>query len=156
LYWEYEPKTVTLSTGEWYVPDFKLPFVQAWVEVKGDHKERTDKLEQFAADLWRASGATDAITDRRAPMILKLTSPNQEPFIRDWHPSPMNCLGIGKYGSAVFTICKACKSTTVVALWQHWCRNCGAEQSHDPDQRCGDWMDGEFKLLDIPFEWITR
>jgi hypothetical protein len=146
LSWNYEPQGFELSNGVWYLPDFYLPTARAWAEVKGAHEERTDKLEQFAKDLWKESGADNAITDERAPMILKLT----DNVLDFGYPGLLNVLGTGKFGSAVFTKCRICKKTTVVALWQSWCRNCSVHYE-DPL----DWMDEEFKLLDIPFERIT-
>ena len=32
--WQYEPESVTLPSGE-YIPDFWLPELEMWVEVKG-------------------------------------------------------------------------------------------------------------------------
>jgi hypothetical protein len=35
LKWEYEPEGYVLPNGEWYLPDFHLPGMNLWVEVKG-------------------------------------------------------------------------------------------------------------------------
>lgn len=34
--WEYEKEGYRLSNGEWYLPDFWLPELRTWVEVKGE------------------------------------------------------------------------------------------------------------------------
>jgi hypothetical protein len=33
--WEYEPETIRLESGAWYVPDFWLPALRTVIEVKG-------------------------------------------------------------------------------------------------------------------------
>lgn len=48
-YWEYEPVAVTVGDGVTYRPDFWLPTLRTWCEVKGPHNERLEKtalLEQ--------------------------------------------------------------------------------------------------------------
>lgn len=46
----YEPKTFTLKNGMRYRPDFYLPDIDTWVEVKGFMKGKDqEKLEAFAA-----------------------------------------------------------------------------------------------------------
>ena len=46
--WQYEPVTVTLPSGEWYVPDFWLPELSTYIEVKGDGIPRRHKPAQLA------------------------------------------------------------------------------------------------------------
>lgn len=46
--WEYEPETVQLGTGQRYVPDFRLADLRTWIEVKGPHMQRADKVREFA------------------------------------------------------------------------------------------------------------
>lgn len=33
--WEYEKERFDLDDGDWYIPDFYLPRLECWVEVKG-------------------------------------------------------------------------------------------------------------------------
>lgn len=49
--WEYEPETITLPSGQVYVPDFRLPDIGTWIEVKGDGVPRIEKAEEFARTL---------------------------------------------------------------------------------------------------------
>jgi hypothetical protein len=46
--WRYEPVTVTLPSGEWYVPDFWLPELATYIEVKGAGIPRRHKPAQLA------------------------------------------------------------------------------------------------------------
>jgi hypothetical protein len=49
--WEYEPTTVTLPSGATYVPDFHLPEIGTWIEVKGRDIPRTEKAREYAGTL---------------------------------------------------------------------------------------------------------
>jgi hypothetical protein len=56
--WEYEPKYFTLPSGRAYLPDFHLPELGTWMEVKGDDVPRTDKAAELAGMLTcRCTGA---------------------------------------------------------------------------------------------------
>ncbi|TSB32007.1 hypothetical protein [Streptomyces benahoarensis] len=46
--WEYEPETVTLASGALYVPDFWLPELGTWIEVKGPGVPRVEKTKELA------------------------------------------------------------------------------------------------------------
>ncbi|MEU2996851.1 hypothetical protein ABZ684_04640 [Streptomyces sp. NPDC006995] len=49
--WEYEPETITLPSGATYIPDFKLPDIGAWLEVKGTGVPRVEKAVEFGKSL---------------------------------------------------------------------------------------------------------
>jgi hypothetical protein len=52
LKWEYEPQGFELSDGTFYLPDFYLPSISTWCEVKGNMtKEDEYKISLFASDL---------------------------------------------------------------------------------------------------------
>lgn len=51
IVWEYEPETVTLPSGATYIPDFKLPEIGAWLEVKGTGVPRVEKAVEFGKSL---------------------------------------------------------------------------------------------------------
>ncbi|GAB3209763.1 hypothetical protein GCM10027294_25470 [Marinactinospora endophytica] len=46
--WAYEPETITLPSGTVYVPDFWLPQVGIWIEVKGPGVPRVEKAHALA------------------------------------------------------------------------------------------------------------
>ncbi len=65
LSFEYERTRVTLSTGQTYLPDFYLPQLAAWFEIKPDNDavvtEEASKARRLAADkpgqrVWLAIG----------------------------------------------------------------------------------------------------
>jgi hypothetical protein len=49
--WEYEPETVTLPSGSRYIPDFRLPQIGTWLEVKGRGVPRIEKAYEFSKSL---------------------------------------------------------------------------------------------------------
>jgi hypothetical protein len=51
IHWEYEPETVTLPSGTRYIPDFHLPELGIWLEVKGTGVPRVEKAIEFGESL---------------------------------------------------------------------------------------------------------
>jgi hypothetical protein len=51
LDWQYEPWTFELPSGAWYLPDFWLPALHTFVEVKGAHMQRLAKTEELAKEV---------------------------------------------------------------------------------------------------------
>lgn len=49
--WEYEPETIALPSGATYIPDFRLPDIGAWLEVKGTGVPRIEKAIEFGKTL---------------------------------------------------------------------------------------------------------
>jgi hypothetical protein len=45
--WEYEPRLVELPSGQQYLPDFWLPEIGTWIEVKGDGIPRSEKAYEL-------------------------------------------------------------------------------------------------------------
>lgn len=46
--WAYEPETITLPSGTIYIPDFWLPELGTWIEVKGPGIPRVEKTIELA------------------------------------------------------------------------------------------------------------
>lgn len=46
--WKYEPEGILLDSGDAYVPDFHLPEIGTWLEVKGNGVPREEKAREFA------------------------------------------------------------------------------------------------------------
>lgn len=152
--WQYEPEGYELSDGTCYSPDFYLPGVKAWLEVKGDHMLGVSKVGQFATELWEESGI-DTPLDKGAPMVLLGQTPHPaDNYAVKWEQTRM--LGIrapGKQYSVSFAVCPACQQPTILALWQKWCRTCGADTDEQHDQ---EWHDSTFNSFMRPFRRITR
>ena len=51
IIWIYEPKVFMLSSGIIYKPDFYLPELKQWIEVKGEIKSHNEEIsKQFVKD----------------------------------------------------------------------------------------------------------
>jgi len=48
IVWLYEPWILSLPSGQRYRPDFHLPEIRTWLEVKGPHNERVEKPTEWA------------------------------------------------------------------------------------------------------------
>lgn len=59
--WQYEPEGVKLPNGTNYRPDFYLPRVSTWLEVKGPHDQRIDKAHGLAVSCLHAPGCSSDV-----------------------------------------------------------------------------------------------
>lgn len=59
--WQYEPEGVELPSGARYLPDFYLPKLTTWFEVKGPHGQRLDKTQEFAYAMVHGSPTCDLV-----------------------------------------------------------------------------------------------
>ena len=112
--WAYEPQVYQLASGALYLPDFWLPELSTWIEVKGIGVPRLWKAEQFAEE----------VSD---DMIVLIGFPSQDRYIshlRLEYPQWGDALGY----DARFARCASCDR------WQ-WlrpqvsrnCRGCGTK-----------------------------
>jgi hypothetical protein len=154
--WDYEPEGFVLSDGTRYLPDFYVPTARAWAEIKGDHDQRIEKVERFAAELWQDSGIEDQgrheVWDAEAPMVVLLRCPREDPGWPDgiWHNiSPFGIRGPGKGYSVTWARCNECGASTMIALWQKNCRNCG----HIYDDAFEAWDDFDWRFR-MPFQYL--
>lgn len=68
IHFQYEPEGYKLPDGKWYLPDFWLPQIRAWAEVKGS-APTTDEMircEQLASGTGRLVLILDGPPDFRA------------------------------------------------------------------------------------------
>lgn len=56
IVWSFEPDGVKLPNGENYRPDFWLPHLSTWLEVKGPHNQRIHKPDILARACLHAPG----------------------------------------------------------------------------------------------------
>lgn len=61
LDWEYEPEGFDLGDAGWYLPDFFIPWLNVWIEVKGGEptREEMQKCEALSAAFNGDGVATD-------------------------------------------------------------------------------------------------
>jgi len=89
--WEYETEGFELSTGEYYLPDFKVTsrvgFI-TWYEVKPKHGDDDGKLDQLQKDFMAQFDESQCITDSFTVL----------------HGDPFDVLGNAPY----FGVCPRC------------------------------------------------
>jgi len=151
--WEYEPVGFELDDGTRYLPDFWLPAARVWAEVKGPHKQRIDKLEKFATQLWREAnvsygGQRGLEYTPDTPMVVEINA-----CTRVFHQNErgIRFTGVapgGRRFSAGLAQCPNCFATTVIALWQDRCRNCRSHVEFE------GWHDSVCDGYDLPFRRI--
>ncbi len=150
-HWEYEPGAVRVGDVN-YLPDFRLPGQNAWVEVKGPHDVGLSK----AHDLGRA-----ITTDARAEIFV-VGRPPGPGDASDWH-----CVS-NSYDIRI-TLCGACRQWCFTRpersgtgrLKHDWrCRHCGSaslipEVSYIPARRIRAIAD-EFGEYDPDADWVQQ
>jgi hypothetical protein len=155
--WSYEPEGIELPDGERYLPDFWLPKIRTWFEVKGPGVPGRSKVETFAAHLADPTDGIEmggAIVIGTAPTGAAMTFSVACRYCRTWLHSDAKGRLASPYGYT--------HSRTAVEA----CRSCGLKSfvTYDPDGcgmdsrcwACGDktaWWDEQpkFKRLDRNF-----
>jgi hypothetical protein len=96
--WEYEPEGFRLSTGEWYLPDFRVRLVDTvlWCEVKPSGQP-ADLFDRFRDDNLTTSG--DDMPDFSICMIVLREIPD---------PDDDNYFSVGWDECYQFCICSGC------------------------------------------------
>jgi hypothetical protein len=118
--WDYEPHMYQLSNSRQYLPDFSLPDLSTFIEVKGPHMQRLDKARELA--------------ERMAPEALVLIGyPPQYRHLTEWSgallmqwASPLDVM-------TAFTVCTQCRA-------YQWC----APRYSMDCRACGRPLDGHF------------
>jgi hypothetical protein len=115
--WQYEPQVLRLGSGyrrEGYVPDFWLPELRTWLEVKGPHWERFEKTRRLAKDL----GRSGHVLVGTASGVCWRVPPAGPPSATEVYQGPCQCgrtaLGVPT-GRARLIGCRACDGTAKAA-----------------------------------------
>ncbi len=120
--WEYEPQTLTLPSGTVYIPDFWLPEIGTWLEVKGTGVPRVEKAIELGES--RACYCEADCTCEWSGGELVIIGHPPEPAGPEWrgrrigHPKWSSAYG----RSALLGRCDACGR--VCWFTRPWCRAC--------------------------------
>ncbi len=130
--WEYENQGFDLE-GIWYLPDFWLPGIRTFFEVKGSHGERIDKTIKLAEAICEEdfAGLVDVPGDSWSPYMERLQDPTRMVVLGDsrgrmWNIFPElykqdfadETAGVGK--------CYSCGKYYFFECMMTWtCRACG-------------------------------
>ncbi|MEV5754679.1 hypothetical protein AB0L00_43310 [Actinoallomurus sp. NPDC052308] len=127
--WEYEPTKFTLPSGAWYLPDFHLPKIGTWLEVKGTGVPGEEKARELAEALVCHCEATCKCAWPGGEIVLlghaSLRSPGKRFGVMHWY----DALG----GNALLGQCSHCgKRSWVRPRHSLTCRYC---KVNDPGGR---------------------
>ncbi|MGW1364947.1 hypothetical protein ACWCQP_47070 [Streptomyces chartreusis] len=142
IIWQYEPETITLDSGTLYIPDFWLPELGTWIEVKGPGVPRAEKTKELAQNRACHCPATctcqwpggEFVLIGRPALASDWTEPGHRP--RGGYANWETPFGPSTY----FVQCPACARAQWTTLRRPWrCRACRAllekERVHRPVDR---------------------
>lgn len=87
--WEYEPRRFDLPSGATYLPDFHLPELGTWIEVKGTGVPRVEKAAELAQMLACACGGACSCEWPGGELVLVGHPPTSyDPWAEDYSDTP--------------------------------------------------------------------
>jgi len=111
--WEYEPGVLDVGRAGLYLPDFWLPRLKTWIEVKGPHMERVEKTRALARSLGKDGLvllATAVGSAYRVPPAGRAPQAEVEVGKCDCGVTALGIPGSGQQGRI---LCRACGAKTV-------------------------------------------
>lgn len=142
--WQYEPEGFETSAG-WYLPDFYLPELNMWVEVKGVMSEEDEKkIDAFRNDTGQMTLVLKEIPPETNDDFLQWVYdeyPNWEAFSVGWDFPYLPC------------VCPACGKAGIEFDGRGW-RVCGHYKGYDKGYSYDDpiILDGYRKARSARFE----
>jgi hypothetical protein len=121
ILWQYEPTTVTLPSGVTYIPDFYLPEIRTWIEVKGPGVPRIEKALEFAATVACSCQGRGRCVNRECQIVLIGHPP--EWALHKWSAHARWSAAVGQ--QAALARCSACGLHYWHRSNRPACRNCG-------------------------------
>lgn len=130
LEWLYEPEKFRLPENGWYLPDFYLPKIGTWIEVKGENVPRVEKARELARLRCCHCPTTCICAFPGGEIVLigqsSTTGYKGERYLRygalRWKD------GLGR--TASLFKCRACDSYSWVRFDHRACRQCGERVGH--------------------------
>lgn len=125
--WTYEPETITLPSGTIYIPDFWLPELGTWIEVKGPGIPRVEKTTELAQT--RACHCTAECACQWPGgelVILGRESLDWDPETRGHQPTWGYANWETPHGPSAYCVtCLGCQRIQWITLRRPWrCRAC--------------------------------
>ncbi|MFG3199875.1 hypothetical protein ACGFYT_27520 [Streptomyces sp. NPDC048208] len=127
ILWEYEPEQITLPSGARYLPDFWLPEIGTWLEVKGPATPRREKaVELGKARACRCDGPCACAWPGGEMVLLGWVAERTHGDIN----VARSRSGYARWGaahgpSAYFALCPWCGRSQWITLRRPWkCRAC--------------------------------
>ncbi|MFJ4624275.1 hypothetical protein [Streptomyces sp. NPDC088812] len=125
--WAYEPETITLPSGTVYIPDFWLPELGTWIEVKGPGIPRVEKTIELAQTrACHCDGICGCAWPGGELIIIGRQSIGVAPDQRGYRPPTGYANWETPHGPSTYSVtCTACTRTQWITLRRPWrCRAC--------------------------------
>lgn len=152
--WRYEAQGIELESGEWYLPDFWLPGIGTWLEVKGPMVPGAEKALELADAVRCSCLGVDFATDVRPGELMA-----DQAFTRydicecEWPGGQLVILGLpatpGRHGKThghgyaqwlnprggelVFVPCRCGYGSWIDPVVSRSCRQCGRRGIEESD-----------------------
>ncbi len=122
--WKYESKSFLLKNGRGYLPDFYLPKIKTWIEVKGSEKQLSSELYDLEC----------FVREHGKQMLIIL--PTKVFFIAE-----EDCASVTELQDTYVLLCSKCGEISFCGKIGSWhCRGCGF---HDGDHDIKSWFSGK-------------
>lgn len=125
IFWTYEPVEITLPSGTTYIPDFWLPDLGTWIEVKGPGIPRVEKAYELAQERACHCPANCTCPRSGGELVLIGREPLRDTGARRTRHGYANW-ETAHGASAYFTACASCNARQWVRISRSLpCRACG-------------------------------
>lgn len=147
--WTYEPEAITLPSGATYIPDFWLPDIGTWLEVKGPGVPRVEKAVELAgARACRCEGRCscewpggELVLIGHKPAPLAIRDPDR--YLADYWERRRHDNAIKRFPGQLswsaadgrrvwFSRCIHCGRGEWTPPRHHFCRACGRQFDNTP------------------------
>lgn len=139
--WAYEPVTTTLPSGTVYIPDFWLPELGTWIEVKGTGIPRVEKTVELAKTrACHCDGECACQWPGGELVILGRESLPWQPGARGYQPACGYANWETPHGPSAYCVtCSRCMRVQWITLRRPWrCRACRRGLEKQPAYRAVD------------------
>ncbi|WP_327169965.1 hypothetical protein [Streptomyces subrutilus] len=134
IVWEYEPELITLPSGTQYLPDFWLPEIGTWLEVKGPTTPRREKATELGKARACHCAGECACQWPDGQMVLLGWPSHRSPNQPGYRARYGHAWWASAYGPGAYLIeCPWCTRTQWVTMRRPWqCRGCRASLGATP------------------------
>jgi len=142
IVWQYEPEAVRLPSGETYRPDFYLPRIATWLEVKGPHEQRLGKTLELAEAVFHFPSCPGGSMCCPGEYQLVVVGRAPERGLMTW--DLLDQIGGEPWEDGTFQQCthSDCGAWWWCGLGSYGCRAHRRHQGGDDDLGGNGWLDG--------------
>ncbi|MER6218715.1 hypothetical protein ABT213_32370 [Streptomyces sp. NPDC001674] len=134
IVWKYEPELITLPSGAQYLPDFWLPEIGTWLEVKGPTTPRREKATELGKVRACHCARTCTCQWPGGQLVLLGWPSHRSPNRPGYRARYGHAWWESAYGPGAYLIeCPQCARAHWVTMRRPWtCRGCRASLGATP------------------------